>query len=74
MLHQREAGFNVGDEVTMKVRKRVMINGKEKTRVSFDAFTVAERHRLNSRWQYRLKDSRGLLHGTWLSEGDFNAA
>jgi len=75
ILHQRQAAFKVGDEVTMKVSKRVMIDGEEKTRVSIDAFTIAGRHCHLSHWQYKLEDGKGLPYdsGNWVPEGKLDA-
>jgi len=71
----RQAAFKVGDEVTMKVSKRVMIDGEEKTRVSIDAFTIAGRHCHLSHWQYKLEDGKGLPYdsGNWVPEGKLDA-
>ena len=71
ILHQRKAGFKEDDKVNMRVSKRVMIDGTEVTRVEFDAFTVSERRYHQSRWQYKLKDRKGLLYSegeNWFSE------
>jgi hypothetical protein len=62
MFCQRKAGFKVDDEVTMRISKQVIVEKKAVTRHEWDAFIVADLRYHSSRWQYKLKDRKGMFY------------